>query len=184
MDYPLTIAVPLPVRQAVQRGQRCCGEQGTVPERYHRPRGALAPGYKLSLRDLAEMFLTRGFVFTYEAVREWEAKLTPALAENLRRKRKGRVGRSWYIDETYIRVRGQWRYLYRAIDRDGALVDVMLSEHRDWAAAKAFFRSATIPERPGPSSAGRCDIGRVAILTTDLSRTIAASNADVDRCWD
>jgi putative transposase len=98
--------------------------------------------YKLSLRDLAEMFLTRGFIFTYEAVREWEAKLTPALAENLRRKRKGRVGRSWYVDETYIRVRGQWRYLYRAIDRDGALVDVMLSEHRDLAAARAFFRSA------------------------------------------
>ena len=75
-------------------------------------------------------------------MREWEAKLTPALAENLRRKRKGRVGRSWYVDETYIRVRGQWRYLYRAIDRDGALVDVMLSEYRDLAAAKAFFRSA------------------------------------------
>ena len=47
--------------------------------------------YKLSLRDLAEMFLTRGFVFSYEAVRNWEAKLTPALAENLRRRRKGRV---------------------------------------------------------------------------------------------
>jgi len=118
------------------------------------------------------MFLTRGFIFTYEAVREWEAKLTPALAENLRRKRKDRVGRSWYIDETYIRVCGQWRYLYRAIDRDGALVDVMLSEHRDLAAAK------------GPSSAGWCDIGRVATSTTDLSRTIAASKADVDRCWD
>jgi transposase-like protein len=74
-------------------------------------------------------------------VREWEAKLTPALAENLRRKRKGRVGPSWYVDGTYIRVRRQWRYLYRAIDRDGALVDVMLSEHRDMTAAKAFFRS-------------------------------------------
>src|ERR1700760_1914355 len=98
--------------------------------------------YKLSLRDLAEMFLIRELVFSYEAVRDWEAKLTPALAENLRRRRKGRVGRSWYIDETYIRVRGQWRYLYRAIDRDGALVDVMLCEHRDLAAAKAFFRSA------------------------------------------
>jgi transposase-like protein len=88
------------------------------------------------------MFLTRGFIFTYEAVREWEAKLTPALAENPRRKRKGRVGRSWYIEETYIRMRGQLGYLYRAIDRDGALVDVMLSEHRDLATAKAFFRSA------------------------------------------
>jgi transposase-like protein len=98
--------------------------------------------YKLSLRDLAEMFLTRRFIFSYESVREWEAKLAPALAANLRRKRKGRVGHSWYVDETYIRVRGHWRYLYRAIDRDGALVDVMLSEHRDLAAAKAFFRSA------------------------------------------
>ena len=57
-------------------------------------------GYKLSLRDLAEMFLTRGFTFSYEAVRDWEAKLTPALAENLRRRRIGNVGRSWYIVET------------------------------------------------------------------------------------
>src|SRR5579863_1806085 len=98
--------------------------------------------YKLSLRDLAEMFLTRGFTFSYEAVRDWEAKLTPALAEHLRQRRKGKIGCSWYVDETYVRVRGQWRYLYRAIDRDGALVDVMLSEHRDLAAARAFFRSA------------------------------------------
>src|ERR671927_270023 len=51
--------------------------------------------YKLSLRDLAEMFLIRGFVFSYEAVRDWEAKLTPALAEDLRRRRKGKVGCSW-----------------------------------------------------------------------------------------
>ena len=50
--------------------------------------------------------------------------------------------RNWYVDETYIKVHGQWRYLYRAIDRSGALVDVMFSEHRDMAAAKAFFRSA------------------------------------------
>jgi putative transposase len=51
--------------------------------------------YKLSLRDLAEMFLIRWLVFSYEAVRDWEAKLTPALAENLRWRRKGKVGRSW-----------------------------------------------------------------------------------------
>ena len=72
----------------------------------------------------------------------WEAKLTPAPAEELRRSRKGKVGRSWYIDETFVRVHGQWKYLYRAIDRDGALVDVMLSEHRNLAAAKRFFQSA------------------------------------------
>jgi putative transposase len=85
-------------------------------------------------------------------VRDWEAKLTPALAEDLRRRRTGKVGRSWYVDETYIRVHGDWKYLYRAIDRDGALVDVMLSEHRNLAAAKRFFRSAkaatdVIPDR-------------------------------------
>ena len=100
--------------------------------------------YKLSLRDLPEMFLIRGIEFTYEAVRDWEAKLTPLLIENLRRRRGGgaRVGRSWYVDETYIKVHGRWCYLYRAISRSGALVDVMLSEKRDMDAAKRFFRSA------------------------------------------
>ncbi len=80
--------------------------------------------------------------FRYEAVREWEAKLTPALAEDLRRRRHGKVGRSWYVDETYLKVQGRWCYLYRAIDRNGNLVDVLFSEHRDMAAAQAFFRSA------------------------------------------
>jgi len=98
--------------------------------------------YKLSLRDLPEMFLIRGIVFSHEAVREWEAKLTPALAEGLRRRRRGKAGCSWYVDETYLKVNGRWCYLYRAIDRSGALVDVMFSEHRDMAAAKAFFQSA------------------------------------------
>jgi transposase-like protein len=101
--------------------------------------------YRLTLRDLGEMFLVRGFVFSHEAVRDWEAKLAPALADELRRRRRGRGGargRHWHVDETYLKVRGRWCYLYRAIDRDGRLVDTMLSEHRDMAAAQAFFRSA------------------------------------------
>ena len=98
--------------------------------------------YKLSLRDLPEMFALRGMVFSYEAVRDWEAKLTPALAEDLRRRRRGRVGRSWYVNETYLKVAGRWCYVYRAIDRSGALVDVLFSERRDMTAARAFFRSA------------------------------------------
>jgi len=64
--------------------------------------------YKLSLRDLAEMFLQRGIVFTHEAVRDWEAKLTPLLGEALRKQRHGIVGDSWYVDETYIKVQGRW----------------------------------------------------------------------------
>ena len=111
--------------------------------------------YKLALRDLPEMFLVRGIVFSHETVREWEAKLTPALAEDLRRRRRGKTGRSWYVDETYLKVQGRWCYLYRAIDRSGALVDVMFSEHRDMAAAKAFFRSAkAVTGVPGPGHDG------------------------------
>jgi transposase-like protein len=108
--------------------------------------------YQLRLRDLPEMFLERGLVFTHEAVREWEAQLAPLVSETLRKHRRGRVGLSWYVDETYIKVKGRWTYLYRAIDREGNLVDVLLSEKRDRAAAEAFFRSArivtgSIPER-------------------------------------
>src|SRR3712207_433188 len=91
------------------------------------------------------MFLQRGIVFSHEAVRKWEAKLAPVLAGELRRRRRGKGGagrRSWFADETYLKVRGRWAYLYRAIDRNGGLVDAMLSEHRDMAAARAFFRSA------------------------------------------
>ena len=142
---------------------RQCGKQfnersGTVLNRAQYPSDVVALvvlwrlRYKLSLRDLPEMFALRGMVFSYEAVREWEAKLTPALAEGLRRRRRDKVGRSWYVDETYLKVGGHWCYLYRAIDRSGALVDVLFSEHRDMKAARAFFRSAKavtgiIPDR-------------------------------------
>ena len=56
--------------------------------------------YKLSLRDVAEMFLERGWTFTHEAVRDWEARFAPLLADQLRRKRHGQAGKSWYVDET------------------------------------------------------------------------------------
>ena len=95
---------------------RACGKQfnersGTLLNRAQYPSDVIALvvlwrlRYKLSLRDLAEMFAVRGIVFSYEAVREWEAKLTPALAEELRRRRRGKVGRSWYVDETYSKSR-------------------------------------------------------------------------------
>lgn len=108
--------------------------------------------YKLSLRDLAEMFLVRGFEFTHEAVRDWERRFAPLITEQLRIRRKGKAGRSWYVDETYLKVGGKWHYLYRAIDRDGNLVDSMLSEHRDMVSAKQFFSQARkvtgcVPER-------------------------------------
>jgi putative transposase len=96
--------------------------------------------YKLSLRDVAEMFLERGFEFTHETVRDWEARFAPLIADQLRMKRRGQVGVSWHVDETYVKVQGKWCYLYRAIDGDGNLVDSMLSEKRNMDAAKRFFQ--------------------------------------------
>jgi putative transposase len=145
---------------------RGCGKQynersGSLLNHTHCPSDVIALvvlwrlRYRLTLRDLAEMFLVRGIVFSHEAVRDWEAKLAPVLVDELRRRRHGRGGarsRHWHVDETYLKVRGRWAYLYRAIDRDGNLIDTMLSEHRDMAAAQAFFRSAraatgTTPDR-------------------------------------
>jgi transposase-like protein len=98
--------------------------------------------YKLSLRDLAEMFLARGFAFSHEAVREWEARFAPLLTNRLRAKRRGQGGAKWHADETYVRVDGRWCYLYRAIDREGNLVEALLSQTRDMAAAQRFFAQA------------------------------------------
>ena len=108
--------------------------------------------YPLSLRHLAEMFLERGFVFSHETVRSWEALVAPLLSEYLRARRRGKAGLKWRADETSVKVHGVWCYLYRAIDADGNLVDSLLSEHRDMEAAKRFFRQALqvvgrIPEK-------------------------------------
>jgi putative transposase len=98
------------------------------------------------------MFLERGFVFTHEAVRDWEARFALLMADQLRAKRRGHAGTSWYVDETYVKVHGTWCYLSRAIDRDGNFVDCMLSQKRDMDAAKRFFKQAVetvghVPER-------------------------------------
>src|SRR5262247_4079991 len=113
--------------------------------------------YKLSLRDLAEMFLERGFVFTHETVRLWEATFAPLLTARLRKHRYGQGSRRWHIDETLIKVNGKWVYLYRALDHEGNLLDVRLSETGDLPAAHQFFRSAgVIPKRsPLPFTSDR-----------------------------
>jgi len=98
--------------------------------------------YKLNLRDLTEMFLERGFAFTHEAVRDWDARFAPLLTEWLRAKRRGEGTTKWHTAETSLRVGGRWCSLYRAIDRDGNLVDALLSDKRDMDAVRRFFAGA------------------------------------------
>jgi putative transposase len=88
------------------------------------------------------MFLARGFLFTHETIRDWEARFAPLIAKQLRTKRRGQAGASWYVDETYLKVHGKWCYVYRAIDHNGHLVDSMLSEQRNMEAAQRFFQQA------------------------------------------
>jgi putative transposase len=88
------------------------------------------------------MFLERGFASTHEAVRDWEARFAPLSADHLRAKRRGTAGTRWHADETSGKVNGRWCYPYRATDRDGNLVEALLSEKRDLAAAQRFFAAA------------------------------------------
>ena len=126
------------------------------------------------------MFLLRGFEFTHEAVREWEERFAPLLAGHIRRKRKGKPGRRWYVDETYLKIKGKWSYLYRAIDREGNLVDSMLSATRDMSAAQRFFRSSlsVINQPPKqvttdghdswPRAIRRCSVRRCSIAAARI----------------
>jgi len=88
------------------------------------------------------MFLTRGFTFTHETVREWEDRFAPLLAERLRAKRSGKAGPTWHADDTYVKGNERWCYLYQAIDADGNVVDSLLSETRDRETANRFFARA------------------------------------------
>lgn len=94
--------------------------------------------YKLSYRDLVEMMAERGVDLSHTTILRWVQHYVPEFEKRWRRYARP-VGTSWRVDETYIRVRGRWTYLYRAVDKRGLTVDFLLSEHRDIAAAKRFF---------------------------------------------
>jgi len=97
--------------------------------------------YKLSYRDLVEMMAERGVAVSHTTILRWVQRYVPEFEKRWNCHARP-VGTSWRVDETYIRVRGRWTYLYRAVDRRGLTVDFLLSEHRDISAAKQFFTRA------------------------------------------
>jgi len=97
--------------------------------------------YPLSTRHGEELMQERGVAVDHATVNRWVIKYSPPLEEVFHR-RKRPVGRRWRLDETYIRVKGEWRYLYRAVDKRGQTIDFLLTEHRDQEAALRFLKMA------------------------------------------
>jgi putative transposase len=120
---------------------------GKVLKRLHYPLDVILVcvrwyvAYSLSLRNLEEMMAERGVDVDHSTVHRWVTKLVPLL-EKASRRHKRPVGKSWRMDETYIKVSGQWKYLYRAVDKAGNTVDFLLRARRDKVAARRFFERA------------------------------------------
>ncbi len=93
----------------------------------------------LSLRDVEELLAKRGILVTYETIRQWRRKFGPEYARNLKR-RQGRLGDIWYLDEVFVKIRGERHYLWRAVDQDGDVIEILVQRHRNARAAKRFFR--------------------------------------------
>jgi putative transposase len=97
--------------------------------------------YSLSLRNLEEMIAERGFEVDHSTVHRWVIKLVPLFEKTFRKHRRP-AGMSWRMDETYVKVKGEWKYLYRAVDKAGKTVDFLLRARRDRAAARRYFEKA------------------------------------------
>jgi transposase-like protein len=97
--------------------------------------------YGLSSRDVGELLTERGVQVDHVTVYRWVQRFTPLLAEAARPCRHA-VGDRWFVDETYVKVTGRWRYVYRAIDQFGQVIDVLVSLQRDAKAARRFFEQA------------------------------------------
>jgi transposase-like protein len=105
--------------------------------------------FKLSYRDLVEMMAERGLSLAHSIIMRWVHHYAPEFVRRWNRFARP-AGSSWRVDETYIKVRGKWMHLYRAIDSAGRTVDFRLSRKRDVAAAKAFFRKAINKQGSAP----------------------------------
>ncbi|MGF1873642.1 IS6 family transposase [Photobacterium indicum] len=98
--------------------------------------------YKLSYRDIEELLAERWVQVDHATIHRWVLEYAPQLEAAFRNGKKRAVSGSWRMDETYIKVKGRWFYLYRAVDKFGDTIDFMLTEKRDEAAARSFFNKA------------------------------------------
>lgn len=122
--------------------------------------------YGLSYRDLEEMLAERGIAVDHVTLFGWVHRFTPLLVEAARPCRHIATSR-WFVDETYVKVAGVWRYVYRAVDDDGQVIDVMMSKRRDIAAGRRFFAHA-IAAHGGPD-----------VVVTDRAPSLANVIADL-----
>jgi transposase-like protein len=106
--------------------------------------------YGLSYRDVEELLAERGIAVDHVTIYRWVQRFTPLLADAARFSRH-LPGDRWYVDETYVKVNGVWRYVYRAVDQHGQVIDVLLTVHRDAVAARRFFTRALRTLRVIPS---------------------------------
>ncbi len=93
----------------------------------------------LSFRDVEDLLAQRGITVSYEAIRLWCLKFGPEYARALKR-RQGRLGDTWYLDEVFVTIQGRRQYLWRGVDQDGDVLDILVQRRRDARAAKRFFR--------------------------------------------
>src|SRR2546426_1394101 len=97
--------------------------------------------YLISYRQFEEMMGERGVTVDHATLNRWVIKYAPEFEKQFRRHQRP-VGRSWRLDETYVEIKGQWAYLYRAVDKEGRTIDFLLTPNRDRDAAEAFLRKA------------------------------------------
>jgi len=124
--------------------------------------------YPLSLRNLEEMMAERGISVDHSTVHRSAIKLLPVM-EKMFRRSKRKVGKSWRMDEAYIKVKGEWKYLYLAVDKAGDTVDLLLRAHRDKVAACRFFEQA-IEQNGAPEKVTIDKSGSNARLSKPLTR--------------
>ena len=93
----------------------------------------------LSFRDAEDLLAQRGVTVTYETIRQWCQRFGPVYARRLRR-RRGRMGDTWHLDEVFVTIQGRQQYLWRAVDEDGDVLDILVQSHRNRRAAVRFFR--------------------------------------------